>query len=57
MIPAIVIVLTQILKSDRKTAILIGGFVSLGLNFIIQIISYAIQKCSNKSVSGNMSKI
>lgn len=54
--PAVVIVLTQVLNNDRRTAILIGGFVPLGLNLIIQISSYVTQKCVNKSVS-NMSKI
>lgn len=33
--PAVVIVLTQVLKEDRKTAVIIGGFIPLGINFII----------------------
>jgi len=34
-IPGIVIGLTQGLKDDRETAVLIGGFIPLGLNLII----------------------
>ena len=33
--PAVVVVLTQVLKDDRKSAVLIGGFIPLGLNFVI----------------------
>lgn len=50
--PAIVIIVTQVLKNDRTTAILIGGFVPLGLNFVIQVTSYLIQRSINKAVSG-----
>ena len=38
--PAVTIILTQVLKEDRKTAVIIGGFIPLGLNFVIQMTSY-----------------
>ncbi len=33
--PAIVIIVTKALVDNRKTAVLIGGFVPMGLNLII----------------------
>lgn len=38
--PAIVIIVTKALIDNRKTAVLIGGFVPMGLNLVIQTVSY-----------------
>lgn len=47
-IPAIVVILILVLPNDRPTAVVVAGLVALGINFIIQLISYFVQRRSNQ---------
>ena len=38
--PVIVIIVTKALVDNRQAAVLIGGFVPMGLNLVIQTVSY-----------------
>ncbi|CDW89360.1 pecanex-like protein 4 [Stylonychia lemnae] len=55
-IPGIVIGLTQGLKNDRKTAVLIGGFIPFGLNLILQILAFILQKQINSKSIASVAK-
>ena len=53
-IPAIVIIFTQVMKDDRSTAIIVAGLIAFGINFLIQLVSYFVQRRSNLQTSGLM---
>jgi len=46
--PANVIIFTQVFKEQRSAAIIIGGIVPLIFNLVVQTTSYVIQRRANK---------
>lgn len=47
--PAIVIGLTKGVKNDRDTAVVIGGVIPLIINFLIQVISFFLDRKGGKN--------
>lgn len=45
--PAIVIIFSNIMPNDMKTATIIGGLIPFVLNLIIHVISYCLNRRSN----------